>query len=166
MRRLVLAWLGAVTALVAQKQAFDVNAMMKLVRISDPQVSPDGRTVAFVAQNVDLPENKKISQIWTVSTQGGTPRQITSYGDNQRPRWSPDSKKLAFVSERDGSQQVWLMTADGSDAKAITNISTGADGVLYSPDGKNLVFTSAVFPACGPDDSCRPGPAAIFLLFQ
>jgi dipeptidyl aminopeptidase/acylaminoacyl peptidase len=66
MRRLVLAWLGAVTALLAQKQAFDVNAMMKLVRISDPQVSPDGRTVAFVAQNVDLPENKKISQIWTV----------------------------------------------------------------------------------------------------
>ena len=87
---------------------------------------------------------------------GGAATQITQAGqDNERPRWSPDSKHIAFISDRGGSSQIWLMDADGSNPRQVTNLSTEAGGVLFSPDGKNLVFTSEVFPQCGADDACN-----------
>jgi Tol biopolymer transport system component len=91
--------------------------MMALKRIADPQISPDGRWVAFSVQTVDLGANKKPTQIWIVPLDGGAPRQITQDGDdNERPRWSPDSRRIAYVSNRGGSSQIWLMDPDGSNA--------------------------------------------------
>ncbi len=142
-------------SLAAQKQPFDVQALLKIARIQEPQLSPDGKTVAFTVQSVDLAQNTKPKQIYTVPVTGGAPRQITTQGtDNERPEWSPDSKRIAFISDRGGSAQVWIMNADGSNAKQITNLSTEAGGVLFSPDGKKLVFTSNVYPDC-PDDACN-----------
>jgi len=147
--------LAAAISLVAQKQPFDVNALLKIARIGEPQLSPDGKTVAFTVQSIDLNQNSKPKQIYTVPVSGGGPRQITTEGDdNERPEWSPDSSHIAFISNRSGSAQVWIMNADGSSAKQITNLSTEAGGVLFSPDGKKLVFTSAVYPDC-PDDACN-----------
>jgi Tol biopolymer transport system component len=142
-------------SLAAQKQPFDVQALLKIARIEEPQLSPDGKTVAFTVQTVDIAQNTKPKQIYTVSVNGGSPQQITTQGtDNERPEWSPDSKQIAFISDRAGSAQVWIMNADGSNARQITNLSTEAGGVLFSPDGKKLVFTSDVFPDC-PDDACN-----------
>ncbi|PWU02990.1 MAG: S9 family peptidase [Terriglobia bacterium] len=142
--------------LLAQKQPFDINALLELKRISDPQISPDGQWVSFTVQNVDLPSNKKPQQIWMVPLAGGTPKQITHQGEsNERARWSPDSKHIAYVSDRSGSSQVWLMDADGSNTRQVTNFSAEADGVLFSPEGKNLLFTSSVYPECGADDACN-----------
>jgi dipeptidyl aminopeptidase/acylaminoacyl peptidase len=147
--------LAAAISLVAQKQPFDVNALLKIARISEPQLSPDGKTVAFTVQSVDLNQNTKPKQIYAVPVSGGGPRQITTDGDdNERSEWSPDSTHIAFISNRSGSAQVWIMNADGSSAKQITNLSTEAGGVLFSPDGKKLVFTSEVYPDC-PDDACN-----------
>ena len=156
MRRRLLLFLFACTFALAQKRPFDVNAMMELKRIGDPQISPDGKWVAFTVQTVDVAANKKPQQIWTAPLAGGAPRQITREGEaNQRPRWSPDSRRIAYVSDRGGSSQIWLMDPDGSSAKQVTNLSTEADGVLFSPDGKDLLFTSAVYPECGADDACN-----------
>src|ERR1700733_10177456 len=142
-------------SLAAQKQPFDVQALLKIARIGEPQLSPDGKTVAFTVQTVDIAQNTKPKQIYTVPVNGGSPQQITMQGtDNERPEWSPDSKQLAFISDRSGSSQVWIMNADGSNARQITSLSTEAGGVLFSPDGKKLVFTSDVFPDC-PDDACN-----------
>jgi dipeptidyl aminopeptidase/acylaminoacyl peptidase len=142
-------------SLTAQKLPFDVQAIMKIARISEPQLAPDGKTVAFTVQTIDLAQNTKPKQIYLVPTNGGSPRQITSQGtDNERPQWSHDSKHIAFISNRGGSAQVWIMKADGSDARQVTNLSTEAGGVLFSPDGKKLLFTSEVFPDC-PDDACN-----------
>lgn len=141
--------------LAAQKQPFDVLALLKIARISEPQLSPDGKMVVFTVQTIDLDQNTKPKQIYVVPANGGTPRQITTQGsDNERPEWSPDSKHIAFISNRAGdSAQLWTMNADGSQPKQITTLSTEAGGVVFSPDGKKLVFTSDVYPDC-PDDNC------------
>ncbi len=145
----VLLFYCLLPSLEAQTEPFDVQALLSLQRISDPQVSPDGSLVAFVVRTVDLAENKQPQQIYTVPVTGGSPRRITWAGEsNSRPRWSPDSRQIAFVSDRGGSSQIWIMDADGSSPRQITNLATEADGVLWSPDGANLVFTSEVYPDC------------------
>ena len=154
--RLLCAVLLFAPALVlAQKLPFDVQALLRISRISEPQLSPDGRTVAFTVQSIDLAQNSKPKQIWTVPASGGPPHQVTTQGtDNERPEWSPDSKQIAFISDRGGSAQVWITNADGTGARQVTNLSTEAGGVLFSPDGKRLVFTSSVYVDC-PDDACN-----------
>src|SRR5579871_4889071 len=105
--------LALTTSLAAQKQPFDVNALLKIARISEPALSPDGKTIAFTVQTVDITLNTKPKQIYTVPVAGGTPRQITTQGEgNERPQWSPDSTHIAFISDRGGSSQVWIMNAD------------------------------------------------------
>src|SRR5581483_11623264 len=104
----------------------------------------------------DVTANKKPQQVWVVPLEGGAPRQITHDGDNNsRARWSPDSRRIAYISDRSGSSQIWLMDPDGSNARQATNLATEADGVLFSPDDRNLVFTSSVYPECGADDACN-----------
>jgi dipeptidyl aminopeptidase/acylaminoacyl peptidase len=155
MRRLLLL-LSACALVFAQKKPFDVNALLELKRIGDPQISPDGKLVAFTVQTVDVAANKKPVQVWIVPLEGGAPRQITQDGEsNQRPRWSPDSRRIAYLSDRAGSSQIWMMDPDGRNATQVTNLATEADGHLFSPDGKNLLFTSAVYPECGADDACN-----------
>ena len=134
---------------------FDVSALLKIVRVSDPQVSPDGKMVAYTAQTMDFAENTKPSQIWVAPPGGGAPKQLTHEGtENARPRWLPDSKSMVFVSNRSGDDQIWTMNADGSAARQLTRLATGASGVTVSGDGKKLAFTSAVYPECA-DDGCN-----------
>ena len=137
------------------KVPFTIDAMMRLARIDDPQVSPDGKIVAFTVQTVNLANNTKPTNIYIVPVAGGSPQRITSDGTtNARPRWTPDSKRIFFTSDRPNtfevvnSTQVWSMNADGSDPRPITNVPTGADGVTISPDGSLILFTSDVYPAC------------------
>ena len=125
--------LACAAAVYAAQLPFDVAAMMKLHRISDPQLSPDAKLVAFVVQDIDEAANTKPRQIWIVPAAGGTPKQITTAGtENDRPRWTPDGKHIVFVSNRGGSSQVWMMDPDGNNAKQITTLSTEASGVLVS----------------------------------
>ncbi|MBS1877603.1 MAG: S9 family peptidase [Acidobacteria bacterium] len=132
----------------AQKQPLTVNQMMKLARISDPQLSPDAQTVLFTVQTVDLERNSKPRQIYSIPVAGGSPHAITSQGNNERPRWMPDGKRVVFISSRGGSTQVWSMNPDGGEPKQLTDIPTEAGGVLVSPDAKYLVFQSSVYPEC------------------
>ncbi len=156
MCRVALLALAACSGVFAQKLPFDVQALLRLSRIADPQVSPDGRLASFTVQTVDVANNKRPKHIYVVPLAGGAPRKLTDAGEkNERARWSRDSKQIVFISDRSGSSQVWMMSADGTGAKQITNLSTEADGVLFSPDGKRLVFTSEVYPECGADDDCN-----------
>ena len=139
------------------KIPFTFEAMIRLQRIDDPQLSPDGKTVAFTVQSIDLPNNAKPTQIYTVPVDGGSPRMIThEASSNTRPRWSPDGKRIFFISNRTDGSQVWSMDSSGSDAKEVTNLPTEADGVTLSPDGRLMLFTSDVYPECAGNDP-KPG---------
>jgi dipeptidyl aminopeptidase/acylaminoacyl peptidase len=148
-------WLALAGVVGAQKKPFDAEALWKLARLSDPQLSPDGKTVAFVVETPDVAANTRPKHVYTIPLEGGEARRLTTAGSlNERPRWSPDGKRLAWVSNRSGSQQIWLMDADGKNARQVTKLATEASGVLYSPDGKNLIFVSSVYPDCK-DEACN-----------
>jgi dipeptidyl aminopeptidase/acylaminoacyl peptidase len=155
MVRLVVCLYLLAPVLTAQKAAFDVHAMLQLSRISEPHLSPDGTQVVFTVQTIEVEQNTKPRHLYSVALSGGTPRKLTMEGSaNFRPRWSPDGKSIAFLSNRSGSMQIWMMNPDGTLPRQITRIATEADGVLWSGDGKNLVFTSEVYPDC-PDAACN-----------
>lgn len=168
MRRMISLLPGATllvgaTALLAQtapgplRQPFTVDTMMKLARISEPALSPNGLTVAFTVQTIDVENNTKPTNIYVVPVQGGTPRQLTHQGtSNTRPRWSPDSRTLYFVSDRSGSSQIWAMNSiDGTGERQVTRLASEAGGITVSPDGRRIIFTSSVYPDCGADDACN-----------
>lgn len=134
----------------AQAQtSFTFNDLMKVRRVSDPQVSPDGKTVAFTIGEVNFSANRTVTQIYTVPISGGEVKQITrGEKSNSSPRWSPDGRKIAFTT----GGQIWTMNPDGDDKKQITKISTGAGNPLWSPDGRWIAFVSDVYPECTTDE--------------
>lgn len=148
--------LWAQPAATPTKPAFSVETMLKLARISEPALSPDGLQVALTVQSIDVANNAKPTQVYVIPVAGGAARAMTRDGSqNGRPRWSPDSKKLYYVSNRSGSSQIWSMNPDGTQARQITKLSTEASGVLVSPNGERLVFLSSVYPDCAADDACN-----------
>lgn len=137
------------TAWPAEAATFTATEMMKLQRLSDPQVSPDGRLVLYTATQVDLPGDSRNNDLWVVPLAGGEPRRLTSHpASDTRGRWSPEGRRIAFVSAREGGSQVWVMDAAGGEPRKVTSLPTGAGGVLWV-DGTTLLVTSDVYPECG-----------------
>jgi len=138
----------------AGKHPITFEDMIQMHRVADPRISPDGKWVAFAVATPDMNANRNASNIWVVPTAGGDAVQLTQSGHDTSPAWSPDGKALAFLSSRDGTSQVYVLSMDGGEAHPITHLSTGADMVKWSPDGKTIAFTSAVYPDCK-DDPCN-----------
>src|ERR1700749_3128650 len=135
----------------APSARFTVQEMLQIQRVADPQLSPDGRWVAYQITVPDVAANRNRTQIYLICASGGEPKQLTSGASSATtPRWSPDGARLAFVT----GGQVWTMNPDGSDRKQLTNISTGASDPVWSPDGRWLAFASEVYPDCA-DDACN-----------
>lgn len=116
--------------------------LYRLEAVSDPRISPDGRSVVFVQQRVDRASEKKHANLYLASTSGGAPRRFT-VGDqvDSAPRWSPDGRRIAFLSTRGGGRpQVWVIPVDGGEAERLTDI----DGILgaptWTPDGRDIVL--------------------------
>jgi len=120
----------------------------RIVWISDPRISPDGRRVAFVATTLSEEKDEYSSQIWTVDTTGGVPRRFTTGPKRDtEPRWSPDGSRLAFVSEREAKKkgQLYVIPAvDGGEPIRLTDLRNGVTNPVWSPDGTRLAFISRV----------------------
>jgi len=149
----VLVFIFGFTAFAQAKHPFTFEDMMKLKRVGEPEVSPDGKWVIFSVVDVNLDANSKMPHIWIVPTAGGPEREIIADRDADRPRWAPDGRRFAFISTKEQGSQVWIADFDGvagavSAVWRLTSVATEAGGELWSPDGKNIVFTSNVYPEC------------------
>ncbi len=127
---LVLATLltGAMFAETAAAQGsaspFTIDDLVRLKRLSDPQVSPDGRYVAYVLRETDMEANKGRTDIWLLdlAQKDAQPQRLTSDpASDTSPRWAPDDHTLYFLSTRGGSSQVWRIRIDGGEASRLTN---------------------------------------------
>jgi dipeptidyl aminopeptidase/acylaminoacyl peptidase len=143
------------------KHPFTFEDMMKLKRLDEPVPSPDGKWVVFSATDVDLDANTKISHLWIVPANGGESKRLNETPNHEeRPRFSPDGKRLIWTSKATDPTQIWMCDFDPEAGRLVgtprqlTTISTGADGGIWSPDGRNIVFVSAVYPDCK-DDACN-----------
>jgi dipeptidyl aminopeptidase/acylaminoacyl peptidase len=137
-----------------QKRAITFNDLISMHRLSDPQISPDGKWVAYGVATPDLDANHLVKNVWIVGVSDGNARQLTQGGSDERARWAPDGKSLSFLSARDRTPQVYTVAADGGAPVKITSLSGGADNELWSPDGKWISFTSSVYPDCK-DEACN-----------
>ncbi len=152
---LLLALAAAIATGAATAEVLTPETFVRMTKCTDPQVSPDGRWVAFVATVPDPAANSSNSDVWLVRAAGGEPRRLTnSPGADYHPRWSPDGARIAFVSTRGGSAQIWTIPAGGGEATCLTAILTGAYDPVWSPDGQKIAFYSFVHPDC-PNDSCN-----------
>ena len=125
-------------------KAITFDDFIRIKRVSDPQVSPNGDLIAFVVTVMDLKGNRGNSDIWIVPVGGGEARKLTSSPKaDLSPRWSPDGEKIAFVSTRRGAPQIWMISPFGGEAYPLTDISTGVSSIIWSPTGNHLAFSSS-----------------------
>src|SRR5580700_4124524 len=157
MRRFFFAFLALIaftySTFAQAKHPFTFEDMVKLKRVGEPVVSPDGKWVIFCVVDVSLEANTKTPHIWIVPTAGGEEREIIADQDADRPRWAPDGHHFAFISTKEHGSQVWIAEFNYLDGTItgvhrLTSIATEASGELWSPDGKNILFTSDVYPEC------------------
>ena len=131
------------------KRPMKIDDLFAFQRVSDPQISPDGKAVVYVVAEVDLPGNKTTSSLWLAPSDGkGEPKRLTTAAGKKdaHPRWSPDGKRILFESNRSGDDQLWIIDLDGGEARQLTKISTEASDAVWSRDGKMIAFVSAVYP--------------------
>src|SRR5258708_2993047 len=133
------------TVVAAQKRAITFEDFIALKSVSDPQLSPDGKWVAYSVATPSLQDNRNVSRVWVVEVAKGKARALTGGpGSDRQPRWSPDGKTLAFISTRDGGAQVWLLPIAGGDARKVSTLADGASDPVWLPDGSGLLVVSDI----------------------
>jgi dipeptidyl aminopeptidase/acylaminoacyl peptidase len=144
---------GLIAPASAQRRNITEKDIFAFVWVADPQISPDGKQIAFVRVSIDEKKDAYDTAIWLARTDGSEPpRAITSGIRDTSPRWSPDGRRLAFVRsvEKDGKPQpaqIHLMAMAGGEPWAITDIPRGAGNPEWAPDGKTIAFSSTARPA-------------------
>lgn len=141
--------------------AFSFDDLARLAKVSDPQLSPDGRSLYFAISWARLDLNRWQSTLYvqplSATGQPSSQAQRLTFpergskqeGGDSSPRLSPDGRSLAFLSTRDGaSPQVYLLRIGGGEARKLTNLPSGASGILWSPDSRALIVETRVFADC------------------
>ncbi len=112
---------------------------------TDPQISPDGKMIAYVRNWADVMTDKRFSNIWIINADGSGHRPVST-GKHQAysPRWSPGGEKLAFISTEKGSSQIYLRWTDTGEIATISNLTKSPGNLKWSPNGKMISFSMLV----------------------
>ena len=132
----------------APRRALTPTDLNMLARISDPQVSPDGRYVVYVQRETDLEANRGRSDLWLLDLEGhaARPRRLTQHSANDtHPRWSVDGTSIYFLSTRTGSQQIWRLPLTGGEAVQITDYPLDVTTFRFSRGGGRVALSMEVF---------------------
>ncbi|HZF37991.1 MAG TPA: hypothetical protein VE715_04150, partial [Blastocatellia bacterium] len=124
-----------------------VEDALAVRQIGAPQFSPDGKRIAYTISEWDKEENRRVSHIWLVSSDGGPTAKLTT-GDKGEtsPQWSPDGANIAFLADRDKGIQVWVIPVDGGEADRLTSEENDIQSFQWSPDGETIAFVTRDTP--------------------
>ena len=159
MKKLTVLVAAALIAMSANALTFEELAAIR--RIGAPQVSPDGKWIAYDASTIDLGANYRHSAIYLLPAAGGPSRQITDgTKQDEGPAWSPDGKTIAYVSNRDGgAKQIYLYDVATDKSRKLSNLQGGAGTLKWLPDGSGLLLVSDIYPDCGVAEACSKSAA-------
>lgn len=130
----------------AQKR-MTIEDALAIKNIGAPQISPDGKRVAYTVSEWDHKENRRVSHIYLVAIDGTQSIKLTNGEKGEAsPQWSPDGKQIAFTADRDKGPQIWIIPADGGEAEKLTSEENGVQAFRWSPDGKQIVFVTRDTP--------------------
>jgi dipeptidyl aminopeptidase/acylaminoacyl peptidase len=123
----------------------DQETFMEMESVGAPAISPDGRQVVFARTWIDKMKDQSRSNLWIVDTDGARVRELTRGGwRDSAPAWSPDAKRIAFLSDRDGTNQLHVMYVDTGEVAQLTHLQRAPSGIRWSPDGKQIAFTQMI----------------------
>src|SRR6185295_16083708 len=148
MRRYIpglLACLLASPLAAAEKKPLTVEDIWAIQRVGSPVVSPDGKTAVFPVTVYDMEADRSNGDLWSVPVAGGPARHLTTNkASDSSPAWSPDGRRLAFVSKRedDKAAQLYVMPVDGGEPERLTDMPLSVSNPKWFPDGTRLAFVS------------------------
>lgn len=126
-------------------RTFTGEDLFDLAYAADPQISPDGKTIAYVRRQNDVMADRALSSIWIINAQNGEQRPFAgSDGSAFSPRWSPDGSRLAYVSTEGGNAQLWVKWINGGESVRLTGLPNSPSNIAWSPDGGSVAYTMLV----------------------